>query len=118
MSHFSDVFTLPRGLRVLVTAGASGIGRAISDLLIDGGARVHICDVSDEFLAEYRSAHPGSGATKADVASEADVARLFDEVRQSLAASTPSSTMRGSPGRPAASRKFGRRTGEERSTSA
>ena len=32
--QFSDPFTLDKGLRVLVTAGASGIGRAISDLLI------------------------------------------------------------------------------------
>ena len=84
MSDMSDVFALSPGLRVLVTAGASGIGRAISDLLVAGGARVHICDVSDEFLADYQSAHPGAGATKADVASDADVSRLFGEVSASL----------------------------------
>ena len=82
MSDSPDVFALAEGLRVLVTAGASGIGRAISDLLIARGARVHICDVSDDFLAEFRGAHPGSGATKADVASEADVSRLFAEVEE------------------------------------
>ena len=84
MSDSADVFALAEGLRVLVTAGASGIGRAISDLLIARGARVHICDVSDDFLAEFRSAHRDSGATKADVASEADVLRLFAEVESSL----------------------------------
>ena len=84
MSDSADVFALAEGLRVLVTAGASGIGRAISDLLIARGARVHICDVSDDFLAEFRSAHRDSGATKADVASEADVSRLFAEVESSL----------------------------------
>ena len=84
MSDSADVFALGEGLRVLVTAGASGIGRAISDLLIARGARVHICDVSDEFLAEFRSAYRDSGATKADVASEADVLRLFAEVESSL----------------------------------
>ena len=77
MSDLSDVFALPTKLRVLVTAGASGIGRAIADLLIARGAQVHICDVSDEFLADYRAAHPGDSVTKADVSSEADVARLF-----------------------------------------
>jgi NAD(P)-dependent dehydrogenase (short-subunit alcohol dehydrogenase family) len=77
MSDSADVFALAEGLRVLVTAGASGIGRAISDLLIARGARVHICDVSDDFLAEFRSAHR-------DVASEADVSRLFAEVESSL----------------------------------
>jgi NAD(P)-dependent dehydrogenase (short-subunit alcohol dehydrogenase family) len=79
-----DVFALPRGLRVVVTAGASGIGRAISDLLIARGAAVHICDVSDELLADFRTTHPHSHATRADVASEHDVERLFVETRASL----------------------------------
>ena len=84
MSDSPDVFALPEKLRVLVTAGASGIGRATADLLIACGAQVHICDVSDEFLADYRAAHPDAGVTNADVASEADVARLFDDVKSSL----------------------------------
>jgi NAD(P)-dependent dehydrogenase (short-subunit alcohol dehydrogenase family) len=84
MSDIPHVFALARGLRILVTAGASGIGRAISDLLIASGARVHICDVSDEFLAEFRAAHREAVATKADVASDADVSRLFAEVARSL----------------------------------
>ncbi len=61
MSDAQDVFALAPGLRVVVTAGASGIGRAIADLLIARGARVHICDVSDEFLADFRAAHPRGG---------------------------------------------------------
>lgn len=73
-----------RELRVLVTAGASGIGRAIADTLLAHGARVHICDIDERFLADYRAAHPASGATRADVADEADVARLFDAVRADL----------------------------------
>src|SRR5579863_5657528 len=84
MSGSPDVFALPERLRVLVTAGASGIGRAIADLLIARGAQVHICDVSGEFLADYRAAHPDARITKADVSSEADVARLFDDVKASL----------------------------------
>ncbi|KAB2871325.1 MAG: 3-oxoacyl-[acyl-carrier-protein] reductase, partial [Bauldia sp.] len=32
------------GLRVIVTAGAGGIGRAIADTLIAQGSKVHICD--------------------------------------------------------------------------
>jgi NAD(P)-dependent dehydrogenase (short-subunit alcohol dehydrogenase family) len=84
MSDAHPVFSLPKGQRVIVTAGASGIGRAISDLLLACGARLHICDVSDEFLNGFRAAHPGAGATKADVASEADVERLFAEARASL----------------------------------
>src|SRR5579863_5631104 len=84
MAQSHDVFTLPPGLRVLVTAGASGIGRAIADLLLSHGARVHICDVSEAFLADFAKAWPEAGRSKADVSSEADVARLFDDVRAGL----------------------------------
>ena len=41
---------LDPGLRVLVTAGASGIGRSIADLLIENGARVHVCGVAESAL--------------------------------------------------------------------
>jgi NAD(P)-dependent dehydrogenase (short-subunit alcohol dehydrogenase family) len=78
MNDSPDVFALAKGLCVLVTAGASGIGRAISDLLALRGARVRICDVSDDFLANYRAAHRDSSVTKADVA------RLFADVTASL----------------------------------
>jgi NAD(P)-dependent dehydrogenase (short-subunit alcohol dehydrogenase family) len=84
MKDTSDVFALAKDLRVLVTAGASGIGRAISDLLTARGARLHICDVSDDFLADYRATHRDARVTKADVASETDVARLFADVKASL----------------------------------
>ena len=84
MTNPADVFALPEKMRVLVTAGASGIGRATADLLIARGAEVHICDVSDEFLTDYRASHPKAGVTKADVSSEEDVARLFDDIKASL----------------------------------
>ncbi len=66
-----------KGQRVIVTAGASGIGRAIADRLLAAGAKVAICDVSEKFLASFRKAHPKAPAYVADVASEADVETLF-----------------------------------------
>ena len=72
-----DTFALKPGLRVLVTAGASGIGRAIADLFLNHGARVHICDVSAEFLAEFSTTWPKASVSKADVSSDDDVANLF-----------------------------------------
>ena len=84
MSDIADPFALEKGLRVIVTAGASGIGRATADLLIARGARVLICDVADDLLADFRAAHPNAGAAKADVAVEADVDRLFAEAQSSL----------------------------------
>ena len=70
--------------RVIVTAGASGIGRAIADTLIANGASVAICDVSEEFLNDFRKAHPKAIAIKADVANDEDVAALFDGAAKAL----------------------------------
>jgi NAD(P)-dependent dehydrogenase (short-subunit alcohol dehydrogenase family) len=75
---------LKLNLRVLVTAGANGIGRAIADMLISCGARVHICDVADEALAEFARTNPSHSLTKADVANDADVRRMFEDVKRGL----------------------------------
>src|SRR3954471_9484634 len=75
---------LKPGLRVVISAGASGIGRAISDMLIQHGAKLHICDVADNFLADFKKAHPGHGVTQADVSKDADVDRFFAEAKASL----------------------------------
>ena len=72
------------GKRVLVTAGASGIGRAIVDVLVEAGARVHICDVDETALAALREAQPLVGATVTDVADEDQVDLLFREAEQRL----------------------------------
>jgi len=72
------------GLRAFVSAGASGIGLAIAEMLIRHGARVHICDVAEAPLAAFRQTYPGHGATLADVSDEAAVAKLFAEVKSSL----------------------------------
>ena len=72
------------GQRILVTAGASGIGRAIADLLLANGATVMIGDVSKPFLADFRRAHRDSPAVEADVASERDVDKLFKTAAREL----------------------------------
>jgi NAD(P)-dependent dehydrogenase (short-subunit alcohol dehydrogenase family) len=72
------------GKRVLVTAGAGGIGRAIATTFADAGARVHICDVDRDALAAFAKERPGITVTYADVSNLADVDRLFDDVRKHL----------------------------------
>lgn len=84
MPNSSAPFALAPGTRVVVTAGASGIGRAIANLFLAQGAKVHICDVSDEFLGDFAREWPAAGLTKADVSSEGDVERLFADARKSL----------------------------------
>jgi NAD(P)-dependent dehydrogenase (short-subunit alcohol dehydrogenase family) len=76
--------TSAQGLRVLVTAGAAGIGRAIAGTFLDHGARVHVCDVDRAALDEARRLMPAVTQTVADVARLADVERLFADVRRDL----------------------------------
>ena len=72
------------GMRVLVTAGAAGIGGAITAALVAAGARVHVCDVAEAALERCRETLPEVGTTVADVSDEAAVDRLFGEVRDGL----------------------------------
>ena len=72
------------GLRVIVTAGAGGIGRAIAGTFYAQGAKVHICDVATEALATAARELPGLGTTVADVADPSQVDRLFDEALGTL----------------------------------
>ncbi|RMH50803.1 MAG: SDR family oxidoreductase [Alphaproteobacteria bacterium] len=65
------------GLRVFISAGAAGIGRTIAEMLIDHGARVHVSDISEEALADFRAAHPDQPASLADVSDEAAMAGVF-----------------------------------------
>jgi NAD(P)-dependent dehydrogenase (short-subunit alcohol dehydrogenase family) len=69
------------GMRVLVTAGGAGIGRAIAQTFVDHGARVHVCDVDE---AALDSLPEKVTRTRADVALLADVERLFTDVERSL----------------------------------
>jgi NAD(P)-dependent dehydrogenase (short-subunit alcohol dehydrogenase family) len=73
-----------KGLRVLVTAGAGGIGRVIARTFVDHGAKVHICDVDEKALAGTKKQLPTVTQTLADVSKVADVERLFEDVKKFL----------------------------------
>jgi NAD(P)-dependent dehydrogenase (short-subunit alcohol dehydrogenase family) len=68
----------PQGLRVLVTAGASGIGAAIATAFAEARAEIHICDIDDAALAAFQARFPDCQATHADVADAAHVTALFE----------------------------------------
>jgi len=78
-----DVFRLD-GKRVVVTGGASGIGRAISLTFGSRGASVHILDLDDgSAKTVVKQILDDGGAAlfhHCDVTSEADVTRAFAEV--------------------------------------
>ncbi len=65
------------GLRVLVTAGAAGIGLATARAFVREGARVFICDVDRSALAALATSDPALGQIECDVADPAAVDRLF-----------------------------------------
>jgi NAD(P)-dependent dehydrogenase (short-subunit alcohol dehydrogenase family) len=66
------------GLRVMVTAGAAGIGRAIAAAFVNDGARVHVCDVDEGALEIFAQECPEARVTRADVALVAEVDAFFD----------------------------------------
>ena len=70
--------------RVMITAAASGIGRAIAKAFYDDGAKVHICDVNEQALAAFREEFPDIAATHVNVANEAEVDTWFDEALEDL----------------------------------
>ena len=72
------------GLRVLVTAGAAGIGRVIAEAFVAQHARVYVCDISPEAVEKCRAEQPSIIAEQADVADEAAIDRLFDDVQKRL----------------------------------
>jgi len=65
------------GRRVMVTAAAAGIGRAIAGAFARAGAAVHAVDIDAEAIARLKDELPGVHATVADVASESQVAHAF-----------------------------------------
>ncbi|MGM4929405.1 SDR family oxidoreductase [Tardiphaga sp. 619_E2_N8_5] len=73
-----------KGLRVIVTAGANGIGLAIARAFAGEGARVHVCDVDQAALAALTASDPTIIQTHCDVADRASVQRLFDEATAKL----------------------------------
>lgn len=64
--------------RVLITAGAGGIGRAMADAFVDAGYAVWVTDVNADAIAALPDTIIGSCV---DVSDEPAMAALFDELR-------------------------------------
>ncbi len=60
--------------RVIITAGAQGLGRAMMEAFLAQGAHVHICDINPQTLADCKKAHPSITAHLADVSDPEQVA--------------------------------------------
>lgn len=66
------------GYRVLVTAGANGIGLAIARAFVASGAKVHVCDINRAALAALASGSVSISSTFCDVANRDQVAAMME----------------------------------------
>jgi NAD(P)-dependent dehydrogenase (short-subunit alcohol dehydrogenase family) len=71
------------GQKVLITAGAGGIGRVMAETFVKAGARVQICDVVKSAVDETVKAL-GVTATLCDVSNLEQVNQLFSDVKKHL----------------------------------
>lgn len=74
----------PKGLRVLVTAGAAGIGAVIARAFLEAEAKVMVCDIDAAALASFKAEHSGVFGDVCDVADEAAVTSLFAAADRNL----------------------------------
>ncbi len=72
------------GERVVVTAGASGIGRTIAEGFSACGAKVFICDIDEAALEQSLSDNERLRGTLADVSKTDDVSSMFAQVERDL----------------------------------
>ncbi len=66
--------------RVLVTAGAAGIGKVIAEQFLSSGDQVAICDADAEAVAAFAAEHPEAITAVADVTNEAQMDAFLESV--------------------------------------
>ena len=70
--------------RVLITAGAAGIGREFVRAFTAKGANVFVCDIDDKALAAIAKEIPGIITRRCDMASRAEIERMVPEAVTAL----------------------------------
>ena len=71
-------------MKVLISAGASGLGLAIANKFLGEGARVHVCDVDTGALERIRNHHENLTASQTDTSKPDQVEALFADVDRAL----------------------------------
>ena len=70
--------------RVVITAGAGGIGRVTAEAFAAHGDLVHICDVDAEALEAAVASHPGISGSICDLANRAAIERFVPAAAERL----------------------------------
>jgi NAD(P)-dependent dehydrogenase (short-subunit alcohol dehydrogenase family) len=74
-----DVDLRLTGSKMIVTAGASGIGLKITERFLEEGASVYVCDIDKEALDDAKQKYPLLNVGACDVADRDSVAQMFNE---------------------------------------
>jgi NAD(P)-dependent dehydrogenase (short-subunit alcohol dehydrogenase family) len=70
--------------RVLITAGAAGIGREFARAFAKNGARIYACDIDEPGLAALVKEIPGLTAKRCDMSKRAEIERMVPEAIAAL----------------------------------
>ena len=73
-----------KDLRVMISAGASGIGLAMARVFVSEGARVSVCDVDPAALAALSATDASLHAASCDVSRRDEVMRWFEDAQAHL----------------------------------
>lgn len=73
-----------RGLKVLVTAGAAGIGRVIAETFAVAGARVHVTDLQGDALRDAVSGSTGLTGSAGDASDPDHADRVVSDITAQL----------------------------------
>jgi NAD(P)-dependent dehydrogenase (short-subunit alcohol dehydrogenase family) len=65
---------------VVISGGATGIGRTMAQRFLAAGYRVHIGDADPAAVAQFSADHPDASASCTDVSRPVQVDAMFDEV--------------------------------------
>jgi NAD(P)-dependent dehydrogenase (short-subunit alcohol dehydrogenase family) len=73
-----------QGLRVMISAGANGIGLEIARAFVREGARVHVCDVDKPSIDRLAKSDAAITSTVCDVSNRDQVAIFFEQALAKL----------------------------------
>ena len=72
------------GKRVIITAGAGGIGREITKLFVEAGAKVFVCDIDEQALERTLSSYDNVSGIRVDVSDSDQFQSFFKKADQYL----------------------------------
>ncbi len=98
-------------MRVVITGGASGIGRAIAEKFAGQGADIAVCDVDPAAVESFQKDKPNAIARTADVTNQDDMAAFLEQSKPGGAAPMLYAPMQEPEVLPAASRIWTTQTG-------